>query len=76
MFGLDFEVNADLLLGRLLKVKDLFGGALNNLSEVDLEVGVITGVRVQRQSESSFNIIFISDEGTMHRVIDFCGELH
>ena len=52
MFGLDLEVNANLLLIHLLKIRVFFGVALNNVSEVDLKIGVIAGVRVQSESLS------------------------
>ena len=52
MFGLDLEVNANLLLIHLLKIRVFFGVALNSVSEVDLEIGVIAGVRVQSESLS------------------------
>ena len=47
MFGLDLEVDANLLLTCFLKVKDLLG-VFNNVSKVDIEIDEDDDIWVSR----------------------------
>ena len=47
---------------------DALDVALNNVSEVDLEVGVAAGVGIK--TEAAFNIILPTDEGLIQGLVD------